>query len=141
MHRLSIVQVLSLWMSLEDAFHGSGSYGGDVAEICVFRLMSSNPLAERSREMQAHAWAKARQGMMRGTTSIVEVEGNAAYLEASETLYNLLVHFAKERCAIVEIEVYQPVGGWTFVEVGVWMKKVEETQRWHVRVRPRKDKT
>jgi hypothetical protein len=128
MHRLSVVQALSLWMLLEDALHGCASYGRDVAEIYVFQLMSSNPRAEKDRRPGEHT------RRLRATSAIVEAEGMAAYLDASQTLHDLLVHFAEERRAIVEIESWQN-GAWAFVRLGAWMKEVEETHRWHVRVR------
>jgi len=135
MHRLSIVQALSLWMSLEDALHGRANYGGDVAEIYVYRLMSSKPLADEYRSRLGQS-----QDLARVTTGIVGIEGKAAYLEASEILHNLLVYFAEKRHASIGIETYR-YGAWTFVEIGEWMKAVEETHRWHVQVRPRSERS
>ena len=114
MHRLSMVQALSLWRSLDDAYYGHG-YDGHVAEIYVYRLKPSSPGSERNRNS-----ASAR----------------AECLEANESLHNLLAHFAKERDAKIEIESYEG-GSWTYVEMGDWLKTWGEDHRFHVRVRPR----
>lgn len=125
MHRLSIVQALSLWKSLEDALAGKANYGGKVAEIYVYRCMVRSPMAEKYLDSNS----KTGSGMGRS-------EAIKYIREANESFHNLLVHFAEERDARIEIEVYEG-GSWVFKELGAWFKAWEEGHRWHVRVLPR----
>ncbi len=48
-------------------------------------------------------------------------------------MHNLLVHFAKERDAVIDFGA--PEG---FRELGEWVKTADVQHRWHIRVRPRK---
>ena len=43
MHRLSIVQLLSIWSDLEAAYHRHNGFGTDTAEIYLYRLMPWSP--------------------------------------------------------------------------------------------------
>jgi hypothetical protein len=126
MHRLSIVQALSLWQSLEDAYRKEHNYGGDVAEIYVYRLMPRCPLAE----------AYVGGGQKAPPSTLTGEEGRKAIRDANESFHNLLAHFAKERNAIIEVEEYKD-GKWVFSEFGEFLKTFNEGHRWHVRVRPR----
>jgi hypothetical protein len=45
MHHLSMVQALSIWSDLCAAYHGKNGYGGNVAEIYIYRLMADDPSA------------------------------------------------------------------------------------------------
>jgi len=65
---------------------------------------------------------------------IMAEEGRKAIREANESFHNLLVHFAQEREALVEIEQDSDV----WVELGDWLKTWDQAHRWHVRIRPRK---
>jgi hypothetical protein len=125
MHRLSMVQALSLWSGLEDALNRRANYGGDVAEIYVYKCMVRAPMAEKYLDSAS----KTGSGMGRSEAIKYIQEANASF-------HNLLVHFAEERDARIEIEVYEG-GSWTFKELGAWFATWEEGHRWHVRVRPR----
>ena len=126
MHRLSIVQALSLWSDLEDAYHGKHGYGGDVAEIYVYRLMPRCPLAETYIE----------GGQQAPSSTLTGETGREAIRDANEAFHNLLAHFAKRREANIEVEEYKD-GKWVFSEFGEFLKTFNEGHRWHVRVRPR----
>jgi len=43
---VNVLQALSIWAELEDAYRGENGYGGTVAEIYAFRLMPHSPLAQ-----------------------------------------------------------------------------------------------
>lgn len=43
MHRLSIVQLLSLWSELEACYYRKNGFGTDTAEIYMYRLCSWEP--------------------------------------------------------------------------------------------------
>lgn len=113
MHNMSMVQVLSVWMELEDALHGENGYGGDTAEIYIYRLMAYQPGAGRC------SIEEEMQSPIRGPGVV------AAYDAANVSLHNILVHFAKEREAQIEVD-----GN----ELGEWLKTARNTHRVHVRV-------
>ena len=103
MHRLSIDQVLSLWRYLEDAYHGEGSVGGDVAEIAVYRFMPCNP--------NAALYLSGKTG------GFIESEGRAVVQQANESFFHLLMHFSQERDATVEVQVWDGAS-WRFTKIG-----------------------
>jgi hypothetical protein len=128
MHRLSLVQALSLWSDLDDAYYGKSCFGSEVAEIYVHRLMPHSPIAEEF----MNSGPRSKGG-------IIEQEGMRAMREASDTFRNLLAHYAKERHAIVEIED-RVNDAWEFVDASAYFKSCTETDRYqshrfHVRVR------
>jgi hypothetical protein len=128
MHRLSLVQALSLWSDLDDAYYGKSCFGGEVAEIYVHRLMPHSPIAEEF----MNSGPRSKGG-------IIEQEGMRAMREASDTFRNLLAHYAKKRHAIVEIED-RVNDVWEFVDASAYFKSCTETDRYqshrfHVRVR------
>src|SRR5262249_25383349 len=43
MHNLSMAQALLIWSELMDAYHGKNGFGGDTAEIYMYRLMPYDP--------------------------------------------------------------------------------------------------
>ena len=45
MHNLSLTQALGLWGDLVEAYHGVNPYGGDVAELYLYRFMRDCPSA------------------------------------------------------------------------------------------------
>lgn len=112
MHNLSMVQALGIWSELEDARQGLNGYGGDVAELYVYRFMPHDPLVARSAEVGAAG-------------DLVQ----EAYDQANESMHNLLRHFAKKRRVRIDIEGPH---GWT--GVGGWLKAARYTHRVHVRV-------
>ena len=128
MHRLSIVQALSLWTLLDDAYYGKSHYGGDVAEIYVYKLMPYSPVVGecmRSAEPIPYLRKLAEEDVR----------------QANETFLHLLVHFAKERDAVVEVNHWSGQA-WRFSEIGEWVRTaaLDENHRFHVRVRPRDDR-
>lgn len=76
MKNLSMAQALSIWSELEDARHGTHGFGGDTAEIYLYRLNGGRHL---------HL--------------------DASDIEASNvSLYNLLDHFSTERGVRIEVD-------------------------------------
>lgn len=121
MHRLSMIQALSLWSELERTLRRENHFGGDVAEVYVHRLMPMSNLVVKYLE---------------GTGgSICQEEGRKTVREANESLHNLLVYFAKERDARIEFEEREG-----FIELGEWLKTSDNAHRWHIRIRSRKEK-
>ena len=96
MHRLSIAQALSIWSDLEQAYHGTHGYGGDVAEIYLSRLMPRSPMAEPV--LLSGRWKDFAPGLMADLAREVMEDSN-------ESLHRLLCHFQSERDCLVLIEV------------------------------------
>lgn len=115
MHRLSMVQALSLWSDLEAAYYGKHGFGSDTAEVYMYRLMDSNPSAEAARR------ANRTDGIF-GAAHAEQVR------EANKALHNLLEHFAKTREAKVEIDGR---------ELGEWLKTAMFEHRVHIKVTAR----
>jgi hypothetical protein len=111
MHNLSMAQALSIWT----AYHGKNAFGGDTAEIYIYKLMPYEPLVasvvgvlhESPTAREASAWA---------------------YDRANTSLHALLTHFSKTRDARVEVDGH---------ELGEWLKGARFDHRVRVRVVPR----
>lgn len=43
-------QLIDIWEELKDAYHNSANYGGDVAEIYAYRLMTHKPCLMHSQD-------------------------------------------------------------------------------------------
>ncbi len=112
--KLSMSQALGVWSDLCDAYHGKG-WGGDTAEIYMYRFMSDSPTVNISREP-----GKPLSGMA------AEAHGQRV-ADANEALWALLAHFAEERDCRLEVE------GRPF---GVWVATSNFDHRVHVRVVP-----
>ena len=112
--RLSMVQALSIWSDLSDAFYGKNGFGGDTAEIYLYRLMPSGPAA---------AAASLGEPGLHGDIA------REAFDEANATLFSILAYFQKERDARIEVEGRK---------LGPWLSSARFNHRVHVRVRPRK---
>jgi hypothetical protein len=125
MYRLSLVQALSLWTDLEATLRAEHSYGGDVAEIYMYRLMARSPSVERY----------VLGGCVEPASSFIGEEGRTAIREANESLLNLLLHFARERQAHIEIERWDMKSN-LFCELGDWLRTANFNHRVHVRIRP-----
>lgn len=95
MHTLSLVQALSLWSDLESCYHNTHSYGGDEAEIYLYRLMASRPGIQQRLDDPGFFGDLARE----------------AYDDANNALYNLLNHFEKMREVSILVEG-RPLGPW-----------------------------
>lgn len=92
---MSMAQALGVWSDLCDAYHGKG-WGGEVAEIYMYRLMPDCPTVNLSR---------------RPLTGMAADEERRRVKAANEALHSLLAHFAEERCCKVYVEG-QPLGAW-----------------------------
>jgi hypothetical protein len=132
MHRLSIVQALDLWSELEDARNGKAGYGGDVAEVYVYRFAP---------------WSPSTIAFLSGPSSPVgflSTEARDVLLDANESFRNLCLHYAKERNAIVEIQGFRRTeesdGFVPIDEVVRFPHMMQEGHRHHVRVRPNQEK-
>jgi len=109
MHRLSMEQALSLWSDLDDAFYKDNSFGGDTAELYVYRFMPSNPTV-----------SSAQFGGMPSNQWVEE-----AYVEAGETMVSFLSYYAKKReCEIIVNDE----------KLGPWLATGQHRHRIHVRV-------
>lgn len=117
MHRISIVQALSLWSELESARCGKNGFGGNTAEIYMYRLMPRCPGGE----------AALHESGGQGNTILDEM-ARELIQDANESLCSLLAHYAKTREAVIEIEGR---------ELGDWLKTANFGHRVHVKVAPR----
>lgn len=111
-----MVQALSLWTDLMNAYHGKNSFGGDTAEIYMYRFTSSDPSAEAA---VFRGDRNVDPSSFMGQARIKQIEG------ANESLHNLLEHFAKTQEARVEIDGK---------ELGAWVKTAGFAHRVHVKV-------
>jgi hypothetical protein len=116
MHQLSMIQALSLWTDLESAYHNKNSYGGDTAEIYMYRFMSRCPSAES---------ARSRRETPSILTGIIAESLQDQVRDANEAMCSLLQHFAKTR------EVHIEVNG---KKLGDWLKTADFDHRVHVKV-------
>jgi hypothetical protein len=114
MHTLSVVQALDLWSDLERAYHSTNSYGGDEAELYLYRLMPYTPTVNKIELID-------KPGIF---GDIVR----EAYDAANQALYNLLNHFSKKREAVITVEG-QPLGPWLIT--------ARYVHRVHVKVTPK----
>lgn len=64
MTHLSIDRILWLWSELEDAWHGCNGFGGDTAEIYVYRFLPYCPTGEPDDEEVAAALKGALEVML-----------------------------------------------------------------------------
>lgn len=117
MHNLSLIQALSVWTDLCDAYHGKNKFGGHVAEIYVYRFMSRNPTFEQ--------WHHDQEKFKNG---FVHDEAMEALDHANSSMYELLKHFEETKDAIIEVEERT---------LGVWLKRARYHHRVHVEVLPR----
>lgn len=108
MHNLSLTQALGLWEELVEAYHGKNGFGGDTAEIYMYRLMRRDPTAEL------------------GAGSLASAAKREQVDQASRSLYALLAYFLSEH-----ENVRLTVDGRPF---GRWVAAVGNDHRVHVRV-------
>lgn len=108
---VSMDQALDIWSELEQAYHGTNSFGGHDAEIYAYRLLRNNPTA--------HYAAEGSQTKLKA----VKEDG----LAAAWALYGLLMKFARDRDARIL------VGG---RKLGRWLVKEPFVHRCHVTIRP-----
>jgi hypothetical protein len=112
MHSLSMTQALSIWSDLEAAYYGKNGFGGDTAEIYIYRAMPYDPSVARIE----HA----------STVDIMDGDGaGSTYDRANESLHALFAHFSKTHEARIEVEGR---------ELGEWLKTARYLHRIHVKV-------
>lgn len=138
MHNLSMKQALDVWSELETALHGTNGYGGDVAEIYVYRYSSNCPsLLLFLQDPERWKGTVAERGAVKDLETI------------NTSFYSLLSHFEAARDAVVDCKLLRgPEGcvvareesmmppkddGWR--RLGEWVKKAGFSHRVHVRVR------
>jgi hypothetical protein len=101
---VSHAQALHVWSELEDARNGVNGFGGNTAEIYVYRVMHRNP---------------GMDGQIRQSGT----EYDDAHDAANVALYELFTLYAARRG--VRIHVYGR-------KLGPWLKKARFTHRVHV---------
>lgn len=114
MHNLSLIQAIGTWSDLEQAYFGKNHYGGDTAEIYVYRLMPYSPLV--------HNYLAQK-------TQLGREEKKEAVQKANTSLYNLLKYFAHYRNCKIKVED---------TNLGKWLISAENDHRWHVQIIPHK---
>lgn len=113
MNNLSMIQALDLWSELEAAFYRKNGFGGDTAEIYMYRLMGYAPaVAHNPPDIVERA-------------GIVGDSAREAYDTANRSLHNLLVHFADKHEVRIEVDGK---------ELGPWLKTARLVHRVHVKV-------
>lgn len=117
MHNLSMVQALSIWSDLESAFFGKNGFGGDTAEIYIYRAQRYTPSLSGADPANVMAY----------DFSISANNVREAYDNANEALCLLFQHFAETREAYIEVDGRA---------LGDWLKTARYTHRIHVRVTP-----
>lgn len=110
MHNLSMTQALNIWGELLDALRECNGFGGNEAEIYVYRLQSRCPMSELG---SGEMWAKAKLEQA---------------VTANRSLHALIEHFISVYEATVTIEG-EPFGD--------WLKESEYDYRWHIKVNPK----
>lgn len=122
MHRLSTVQILSLWTDLWQAYYRDHGFGTDTAEIYTYRLMPFDPMYAEARTKNPQT-AHGEPGAMTGLERDAYEEG---LRNAMRSLYSLLQHFEH---TVSDAKIF--VDG---KRIGVWMNKLRENHRLNVRV-------
>lgn len=114
MKQISMAQALGIWSDLCAAYHGKG-WGGDTAEVYLYRLMPNDPSANLAR-------AQGPKGGMSDAALHAQVR------HANESLYELLDYFAEERNCRIEINGR---------DLGRWLMQAAFDHRVHVKVTPK----
>lgn len=115
MHNLSMVQALSIWSDLEAAFFGKNRYGGNTAEIYLYRALTHCPSLSHDKALD----------LMSNPGSLIGENIRDAYDDANAALHDLFAHFSRIRSAQIEVEGR---------ELGDWLKTARFTHRIHVKV-------
>jgi hypothetical protein len=112
LNTLSAMQLLSIWTDLEEARAGTNGFGGDVAEIYLYRAVPDEPSAEA-----ILAFSPERAAV--------------AYRHASESLLRLFQTFEKLRHVSIGVEDDKPR---SFRPIGPWFVERDFRHRVHVHV-------
>lgn len=115
LHTLSLEQALSLWSDLDDAYYGKNGFGGDTAEIYIYRVLSGVP----------------RQATEIDVTGLLGDMAREAFDKANHVLHDFLLKFADHRNVRIEVDGR---------ELGPWLKTARYTHRVQVRVLPRHER-
>ncbi len=105
---ISMMQALDVWTDLVEAAGGLHAYGGDVAEIYLYRLLAHDPLIPHDERREPRAVAR--------------------YAEANEALHALCSAFEKRTGCVVEFEDGRPMDA--------LLSNPPQTHRIHLRVAP-----
>ena len=101
---ISIDQALDVWSEFVDAYYGKNSYGGDTAEIYIYRLMPRTPGGPDDDD----------------------------YLRANQALSSLLLRFQSRYAdALISLYATRKDDGRRF---GTWVHKCQESHRHHIRI-------
>lgn len=110
MFNASTTQALDVWTQLERAYYNDNSYGGDEAEIYVYRMIPYSNL-----------WGKGGPFGKEVTQELTS--------QANADLLALFLRFAKDREVDLLVEGIPP---------GDWLAESDNAHRWHVKVVHRK---
>ena len=105
-------QALGVWSELEQAYYNDSSWGGDTAEIYIYRLMPYRPGCYKTVEDALNS-------------PILGEDIKEEYRQANRDLHDLLVFFAQQRDVTITVDDR---------ELGKWLKKDFNTHRVHVKV-------
>jgi hypothetical protein len=105
MTNISIQQLITLWVELEDAYNGVNGFGSSTAEIYAYTLQPRCPGYEQGSQSEF----------------CVELE-----LDASKSLYEVLMLFKSKRDCVIFIEDRK---------LGKWLLKERFQHRLHIRVK------
>lgn len=112
MQNLSMTQALSIWSDLEAAYYGKNGFGGDTAEIYIYRAMPYDPTVA------------SLAGVLHESERARSIAGES-YDKANASLHTLFVHFAASREARIEVEGR---------ELGDWLRTARYDHRIRVKV-------
>lgn len=105
---ISMIQALDVWTDLVEAGLGRHGYGGDVAEIYLYRLLSHDPLIPHDERREERAVAR--------------------YREANRALHALCRAFETRTGSRIEFEDGE--------DVDRLLSDTPETHRVHLRIKP-----
>ena len=111
MINISIQQLITLWVELEDAYNGVNGFGSDTAEIYAYTVQPHSP----------------GYGYNGGGEDVVATEiSRELELNASKSLYEVLMLFKSKRDCIIFIEERK---------LGKWLLKDHFHHRLYIRVK------
>jgi hypothetical protein len=105
MINISIQQLITLWVELEDAYNGVNGFGSETAEIYAYTLQPRSP------------------GYDQGSDKVDSIE---LELDASKSLYEVLVLFKSKRDCDIFIEERK---------LGKWLLEEKFLHRCHIRIK------
>lgn len=120
MHNISMTEALSIWSDLEQAYFKKNGYGGDTAEIYMYRFGYYPIVSAYLRHPHAPDDAPSPWIM-------------EDIKKMNTSLFALLSHFAEHRDAEIEVDDENQMR-----PLGEWVKESNNTHRVHVRVTPKK---